>query len=282
MAKHNPKHIYLGARNAEKADAAISEIRTSSPNVPITHISCDLASLASVRDAAANLISLTPRLDLLFNNAGIMAVPPALTPDGYEIQFGTNHVGHALLTKLLLPLLLKTAALPNADVRIIILSSLGHTYTPSGGIRFDRLRTTQTESDMWARYGQSKLANLLYSAELARRYPSLTAVSVHPGFVETGLADTLESGNWHYRTLHALLRPIGTFVGLTEPCVGAANQLWAATAERGRNVVSGKYYRPVGVEPKWYYTSRNAKSEKMAAKLWEWTEAELKGWMGEK
>lgn len=109
--------------------------------------------------------------------SGIMAVPWSKTEDGYEIQFGTNHVGHALLTKLLLPTLLKTAEEPNSDVRVINVSSEGHMLAP--GIIYDQdtLESYQT----WRRYGQSKLANIFHARELQRRYPQITATSLHPG-----------------------------------------------------------------------------------------------------
>ena len=120
-----------------------------------------------------------------------MATPPGLTTDGYELQFGTNHMGHALLTKLLLPTLLRTAeSTPeNPDVRVVDVTSLGFTVAPKGGILFPELKTRcdwgmGTE---WKRYGQSKLANVLHAAELARRHPSLVTASVHPGVVNTDL-----------------------------------------------------------------------------------------------
>jgi NAD(P)-dependent dehydrogenase (short-subunit alcohol dehydrogenase family) len=122
------------------------------------------------------------------NDAGIMAVPAPVTEDGYEIQFGTNHLGHALLTKLLVPTLLATAALPDADVRIVTLTSLSHPWSVKGSIKFDTLRTSQEAESKIAKYGQSKLANILHSKELARRYPSITCASMHPGTVETGLS----------------------------------------------------------------------------------------------
>lgn len=111
-----------------------------------------------------------------------MNVPPALTPEGYEVHFAVNHIAHALLIKLLLPTLLRTAETPNSDVRIVSLTSQAFSMHPGGGIVFKDLRTTQGSGLMKSlRYGQSKLANILYAAELARRYGStITAVCISP------------------------------------------------------------------------------------------------------
>lgn len=209
------------------------------------------------------------RLDRLFLNAGIMAGPAGVTEQGYELQFGTNHMGHALLTKLLLPTLLKTAAEPGADVRVVALSSVGHAATPWGGINFAGLKTPMSSmlpSATWTRYGQSKLANILFAKELARRNPSITAVAVHPGVVATELFRS---------TLPAALGGVmnwakGTFFKRVEE--GAQNQLWAGC---GEGVVSGEYYMPVGIPGQ---CSRTANDAALAKKLWEWTEKELEAY----
>lgn len=208
------------------------------------------------------------RLDILICNASIMAVPAGLTEDGYEIQFGTNHLGHALLIKLLLSALLQSAAQPGADVRIIILTSLGFRNHPKGGIVFKALRTPQESIfGSWIRYGQSKLANILYAAELARRYPNILSVSIHPGVVQTGLVGNLGFAN-------KLLVYATNFGRMLKPAEGAYNQLWAATTSDRSKIVNGAFYEPVGVlsNNKVDATSR---SEKLAAELWDWTEQAL-------
>lgn len=224
----------------------------------------DLSSFASIKSAAATFTSQSRRLDLLFNNAGIMACPMSETVDGYEIQFGTNHMGHALLTKLLLPTLLNTAKEPDADVRIINLSSYGHTMAPPDGIIFDKAVLAQ--QGPWARYGQSKLANILYTRELAKRYPTVKSVAIHPGNIKTDL--------WaHNVKVNRLTRYGVTIFGrlwLDDVAKGARNQLWAAVA---KDVRSGVYYTPVGHQAS---GSANARNEKLAAELWDWTEKELK------
>lgn len=160
-----------------------------------------------------------------------MALDPGVSKDGYEIQFATNHLGHALLIKLLLPLLEKTAAAPGSDVRIINLTSTAHKSTPSNGIDFATLKTDQAslgsfvQPSKWMRYGQSKLANVLYAQELARRYPNIKSVSVHPGFIKTELhateniADRLLKNfltGWHWLSVEE----------------GPYNQTWAATTSK--------------------------------------------------
>jgi retinol dehydrogenase-12 len=134
LAKHNPSHIYIAARNSNTAESTISEIKSLAPKVEVTFVGCNLTSFPSVEKAARIVILTTARLDLLFSNASILGAgegpPPGLTEDGYEIQFGVNHLGHALLVKLLLPTLLKTAEL-HPDVRVIISTSAGYRFHAS-------------------------------------------------------------------------------------------------------------------------------------------------------
>jgi retinol dehydrogenase-12 len=232
----------------------------------------DLTSLRSVKDAADTVNASTSRLDILMNNAGIMAVPAALTQDGYEIQFGTNHVGHALLTKLLLPKLEATTKLPGADVRIINLSSAGHVLVPNGGIAFDQLRTDMKATSTFTRYGQSKLANVLFTKELAERYPDIRSIAIHPGAVNTGLTQgVIASWAW----TKTLIDVAGVFF-MKSAAQGALNQLWAATSPEAK---TGKYYDPVAKEVP---ASAYAQDKELAAKLWEWTEKELDQFLAEK
>lgn len=130
LAKHCPKEIFLAARTPSKAHASIEDIKKIVPNANISHLKLDLSSFASVRTAADEFIARSDQLDLLVNNTGIMAVPLSMTEDGYEIHFGTCHMGHFLLTKMLMPNLLKKAEEPNSDVRVINLSSFGHQMAP--------------------------------------------------------------------------------------------------------------------------------------------------------
>ncbi|TVY23159.1 putative oxidoreductase [Lachnellula hyalina] len=267
LAPHNPTHIYFTGRNAKAAAAVEEKVKEVAPDAKLTFLSCDLASLSHVKAATDEFLEINKegRLDILICNAGIMALPPALTKDGYEIQFGTNHLGHALIIKKLLPSLLKTDG-----ARLINLTSLGFILHPKGGIIFKDLKTTQDTGFMgsWTRYAQSKLANIVssflarviklsynidantfilkvYTRELARRYPAITTVAIHPG-ITTG--------------------------GYLTAAQGAYNEVWAATADAAK-VKSGEMYEPVGVLTK--QLNNDAKSDELAEKLWTWTEEQL-------
>jgi NAD(P)-dependent dehydrogenase (short-subunit alcohol dehydrogenase family) len=144
----------MGARNAEKVQTAINDIQESVPkSVSIKFLHIDLGSPASISEAATVFKKYSLRLDILMLNAGIMITLAGLTEDGYEIQFGTNHMGHALLTKLLLPILSSTAALPDSDVRVVILSSEAYTMTSSEGIAWETLKIQANGITTRARYG---------------------------------------------------------------------------------------------------------------------------------
>ncbi|KAF2263406.1 oxidoreductase-like protein [Lojkania enalia] len=270
LAAHSPSHIYLAARTASKATSAISDLKLAAPNAVIEHLPLDLTSFASVKEAVEIFRSKESRLDILVNNAGVMAMPYSLTKEGYEIQFGTNHMGHALLTKLLLPTMLETTKKPHADVRIINVTSMGHMFAPAGGILWDQAALEKQST--WRRYGQSKLANILFSKELANRYPEITSVSVHPGVIITDLYASLQM-NWFLRILVALygyLIPIlpGHYADTKG---GALNQTWAAGAKK-EELINGQFYVPVGVAKG---GSKYAQDAGLAKKLWEWTEGEL-------
>lgn len=194
-----------------------------------------------------------------------MAQPPSQTVDGYELQFGTNHLGHALLIKKLIPLLEAST-----DPRIVLLTSQGWGLHPRGGIVFDKLKTTQDISfgGPWIRYGQSKLANLVYARELAKRFPAITSVSVHPGVVGTGLVSGL--GIKEKMLVYAT-----TWWMILQPHEGAFSQTWAATVDKAE-IRNGGYYEPVGklMDRKLDATARDGA---LAERLWDWTEEALKG-----
>ena len=208
------------------------------PNANITFLELDLASLKSVQRASETFLASSDRLDLLINNAGIMAQPEGLTTDGYELQFGTNHMGHALLTKRLLPILQKTSQQSGSDVRVVSLSSAGIRNAPSEGIIFPALTTNMGNYGTFARYGQSKAANILFASELARRYPGITSVSLHPGVIDTQLSDAFKGNGWMGCGFGLVVALVGK--SLSE---GTKNQLWCATA---KDVVSGRFYHPIG------------------------------------
>lgn len=274
IASHNPAHIFFSGRNQARADELISKVQKVSPTTRLTFVPCDLSSFASIQDAAKQFLEKSDRLDVLMCNAGVMALEPGLSKDGYEIQFATNHLGHALLIKLLLPTLLHTASQSESDVRIINLSSTAHTTTPKAGIELDRLKTDQASCgpfytpSKFMRYGQSKLANLLYAQELAREYPDITSVSVHPGFIKTELH---QHENFMDRQMVNIVSG-GKWIDVKE---GHYNQTWAATTKK-ENLVNGAYYEPMcqQVTP----GTKQARDKVLTRKLWDWTQKELEGY----
>lgn len=190
-----------------------------------------------------------------------MGGAPGLTRSGYEKQFGTNHMGHALLLKLLLPLLNRTTS-----PRIIFTSSRGHVFCKD--IAFDTLTTPQLDVSGIAKYTQSKLANVVYARQVAKRYPNFLSLAIHPEDVATELFSKGAIGGGP--EIEYLAKEIAPKVGVTVE-EGAKNGLWAATAEE---VESGRYYVPVGVLGKGSELSRD---EALGEKLWEWTQRELEG-----
>lgn len=272
LAAHHPSQIYFSGRSQSSADALISIVRSSHPEQSITFVRMDLASMESIKQACDTILPSMQRLDIFFANAGIMASPPGLTKDGYEIQFGTNHMGHAALVNLLTPLMERKAK-EGHDVRIIWTTSLG--YKMASTIPLDKLRSPQAWCSPvyllseWYRYGHSKLANLLYAREYAARHPTVTSISVHPGVAFTSLLRDLGVFNYCF----VMLTTLGSRVTVEE-C--AWNQLWAATAPKGkgkREVVSGTFYEPVGIAGD---LTAAAKDDKLASELWDWTQCELK------
>ncbi|KAJ4391070.1 hypothetical protein N0V93_004684 [Gnomoniopsis smithogilvyi] len=269
LARHEPQEIWLTARTVEKADEAIKDIKTKVPDANIKPLAMDLSSLESIKAAARTFVAASKRLDVLMLNAGCMAAPTALTADGYELQFGTNHVGHALFTKLLAPVLDKTASEPSADVRVVVLSSAAVAFTPAGGILFDTLKTTQESIGTWDRYGQSKLANALYARQLAQHHPQWTVTAIHPGVVQTNLQHYAVERHWF---MAPIMSVVTMFLTTVED--GAQNQLWAATAPK-KDITSGGLYYPVG-DLTGGRRGLYSTDDVLAKRLWEWTEQELK------
>ncbi|KAK3942848.1 retinol dehydrogenase [Diplogelasinospora grovesii] len=270
LARHNPRRIYIA--DLPKSDDAIKAlndaIRQESGNsdLPLTYLAIDLASFDSIQKVAAKFKETEDRLDICVLNAGIMRVASGVTKDGYEITFGINYLGHALFTKLLMPTMLHTATLEGADVRVVVVSSEGHAMAPKGGILFDKLKGPCEDVKYFARYGQSKIACICLARELAREYPQITTAAVHPGRIITGMAHGLRKESWLFK----ITTPLSPLF-CVPVAVGVRNHLWAATA---KDVVSGKYYEPVGIPDK---ESPVGKDTELSRKLWEWTSNELKG-----
>lgn len=270
LARHEPKEIWLTARSADKAANAISTVKKEVPGANIKPLELDLSSFASIKAAARAFTSASDRLDILLLNAGCMGAPEELTEDGYELQFGTNHVGHALFTSLLAPVLDKTAGGAEADVRVVVLSSAAVETAPSGGILLDTVKTKQESMASMTRYSQSKLANALWARELARHHPAWTVAAVHPGVVSTNLSHHMQERHWW---LAPVIRVVNMLLTTVED--GARNQLWAATAPK-KDIQSGAFYYPVG-NLEGGRRGKYNQDDKLAKELWEWTEEELKG-----
>lgn len=270
LAEKGPAHIFFTGRNERAAEAIISRLKRAAPKVPVTFIKNDISSLQSTQEAANAFKAASDRLDILMLNAGIMAVPAATSVDGYETHFATNHMGHALLIKLLLPTMQRTAKIPGADVRLVNLSSLAYETAPSQGIDFDTLKSEQARLGIpfmakWVRYGQSKLANLLYVQQLAQHYPEITSVAIHPGVIRTGLIENLGFVD----RITMSLKFAGQFTPVEK---GSWNQCWAAIVGKSE-LENGGYYAPIGklTVP----TTKAGNDAELSKKLWEWTQKEL-------
>lgn len=275
LAVHDPAAIYLCGRRHDASETAAAELRTETGYKNIVVLDMDLASLESVKKAAAVFLARETRLDLLFLNAGVAGTAYALSKEGYESQFGINHVGHALLTQLLMPTLLSTqAATDGGDARVVLTSSNGAfapgAMLPHGGLNLAAMRQPDAYQPM-SLYCHSKLANALFGRKLATEYPSLSVTSVHPGVVKSDIW-----GKGSGSLISKILRPfmMAQWVSIDE---GAKSQLWCATTQRAGDkktdgVVSGAFYVPVGkLQP---YKGFTAKQE-LVDELWDWTTEEL-------
>lgn len=261
--------VILACRNLDKAQAALSKIRAEIPNADAETMQLDLTSLKSIRQFAAGFKAKYSRLDVLLNNAGIMMVPYARTEDGFERQFGTNHLGHFALTGLLMELLLKT---PGS--RVVNVSSNGHRF---GTMPFDNLMYTGGKgySRMGA-YGRSKLANLLFTYELQRRLAAkgagTLAVAAHPGLSATNLAAPI-IGGFMLKLGQPFMR-----LFMQSAAMGALPSIRAAVDPA---VSGGQYYGPGGPNgtkgyPVLSQSNEASHNEADARRLWQVSE-ELTG-----
>ncbi|KAJ3257821.1 hypothetical protein HK103_004289 [Boothiomyces macroporosus] len=258
--------VYLAARSDERANAAIAKIKQEIPDADIVHLKLDLQDLKQVKSAADTFKSKEAKLDILINNAGIMACPFALSKDGIETQFATNHVGHYLLTRELISTLLKT---PNP--RVVNLSSLAHLHAPEHGIEFDKIND-ENALNTWARYGQSKLANILFTRGLNKRFgdKGLLANSVHPGWVNTELDRGIQqSAGIFYTITYPANWLTQKLIALT-PLQGALTSLYCATSpEIEEKKIRDKYFIPIANEQE---SSPLSRDEALSEKLWKFTE----------
>ena len=259
LAEHGA-HVVLAVRNLDKGKDAVSRITANSPQADVALQELDLTSLESVRAAAEQLRSDYDRIDLLINNAGVMWTPKSTTKDGFELQFGTNHLGHFVLTNLVMP-----ALVAGAPSRVVNLSSGGHR---SSDILWDDPNFARTPYDKMTSYGQSKTANILFSVELDRRMADrgVRAYAVHPGVIQTELSRymTPEDLTGMLERMKAMGREMPPY---KTPEGGAATSLWAATAPELENI-GGVYLEDCHVSQAMPY----ATDPEAAVRLWALTE----------
>jgi NAD(P)-dependent dehydrogenase (short-subunit alcohol dehydrogenase family) len=257
--------VIVACRNTAKGDEAATQIRQDVPDADLRVEQLDLADLDSVRSFADGLAE--ARVDLLINNAGVMAPPRRLTKDGFESQFGTNHLGHFALTGLLLPRLLATA-----EPRVVTVSSPAHRI---GRIRFGDLEGERHYQN-WLWYGQSKLANLMFCFELQRRTTEagvpLKSMAAHPGYARTNLQ--FAAPPWYEQLVMRVTNPI---LGQSAE-MGALPSLYAATVP---GLPGGSFVGPDGFleqrgHPHVVTAAGRAYDEDAWRRLWEVSE-ELTG-----
>ena len=217
-------HLVIAARDQAKLDEAASAIKDGSGSEKVETILCDLASLDSVRACATEAAERFDRIDLLINNAGVMACPLSRTAEGFEMQFGTNHVGHFLLTNLLMPMLKK-----GTTPRIVNLSSRGHVFD---NVHFDDPNYETREYEKWTSYGQSKTANVQFSVGLEKRLAAhdIHAYAVHPGGIMTNLGRHMTQEDMEWMTNRIKKNSTSGEVNFKTIPQGAATSCYAATS----------------------------------------------------
>jgi len=260
--------VVMACRDTVKAESAAERIRDMSPGARVAVQCLDLGSQESVRAGAAAIAADYPRIDLLINNAGVMYPPKQTTSDGFELQFGTNHLGHFALTGLLLGNLL-----PVAGSRVVVVASMAHRI--KARIDFDDLQWERRRYGRVASYGQSKLANLMFAYELQRRLTaansSTIAVAAHPGVAATELTRHVP-----LMSLPGFVRLAGVLLNTAE--MGALPSLRAATDPAVRG---GEYFGPDGLaelrgHPREVASSAQSRDTEIAERLWRVSE-ELTG-----
>ncbi|KAJ6553017.1 NAD-P-binding protein, partial [Mycena capillaripes] len=230
--------VYLAARSSSKGNAAIAELETETGK-RAEFLELDLADLRSVRRAATTFLTNEERLDILFNNGGVM-IPPTdeLTAQGYDLQFGTNALGHFFLTELLLPALTASHTHWSVPARIINTTSTGHTVCPKREVFFDAVKAGPARDTLIKKtlYGGSKLGNIIVSDYYTRNHADvLVSCSLHPGLIKSGIQ----------RNGPGILKFISG-IAFSATSVGAYTQLWAGTTASAEEI-NGKYFLPVGI-----------------------------------
>jgi len=254
--------VVLAVRDDAKGGAALASIRETVPDAAIETAIVDLGSLTSVREFADDVLARTSTIDILINNAGVMYTPFGRTADGFEMQFGTNHLGHFLLTNLLVP-----AVLAAAPARIVNLSSGGHR---GSDIIWDDPNYERRPYDKFESYGQSKTANILFTVELDQRLMSrgVRSYAVHPGMISTELGRHMTRDDMQALLARAKSGPSGGLPARKSIPAGAATSVWAATAPELADV-GGVYLADCQIAEASDYALDTAS----ASRLWAMSEA---------
>jgi len=260
-------HVIMTARDRTKGERAIEELRARQPHASLELRHLDLSDMDSVKTFAQGILADRVPVDVLINNAGVMMPPRSLTKQGFELQFGTNHLGHFALTGLLLDRLRA-----GRDSRVVTVSSTAH---KSGSIRFDDL-TGERGYARWAFYAQSKFANTVFGLELDRRLRAggipVKSILAHPGYSATNLQTSGPTG-----VLNLMMRISNRLVA-QDVEVGGLSQLYAATDPK---VEGGQFFGPDGLAESWGYPTivqpvDTARVAETARRLWQVSE-ELTG-----
>ncbi|KAK6783336.1 hypothetical protein RDI58_021133 [Solanum bulbocastanum] len=254
-------HVVMAVRNVKSGTEIKDSILKEIPHAKVDVMELDLGSMESVRKFASKYNSTGYPLNILINNAGVMAPPFMLSQDNIELQFATNHLGHFLLTNLLLQNLKNTAQGSHKEGRIVNVSSLGHRFTYREGIRFDKINDKDSYTAILA-YGQSKLANILHANELARHFKEegaeITANSLHPGSITTNLLR-------HQSLVEGLVNWIGKYFIKNIP-QGAATTCYVALHPQVKGI-TGEYFSDSNISAS---TSQGTDAE-LAKKLWDFS-----------
>lgn len=260
LARDGARVIFT-SRDAARGEAARTEIVERSGSALVEVMPLDLASLASVRAFAERVLAATDRIDVLVNNAGLLLQQRTETEEGFETTFGVNHLGHFLLTDLL-----RERLVASAPARVVVVSSNAHTFARNG-LDFDDLQATRRYS-AFPVYSRSKLANILFTNELARRLADtgVTANSLHPGYVDSRFGRDGDSGglDWFFG--------LGARLFAIPPEAGAATSVFLSRDE-GVTGVTGAYF----VKSRERRASARATDAAAAARLWEVSEALVSG-----
>lgn len=270
LARHGAD-LVVTARNAAKADDAVASIQKAAPGSKVDVVSLDLADLANTTTAAKGVVAAYDRIDILINNAGIMATPKGQTAEGFELQIGTNHLGHFAWTATLWPLLASSSA------RVVTVSSFMHKSVTNIDLRSLTKEGSPRRYGRWKSYGESKLADLLFALELNRRTKAsgvpVVSVAAHPGYASTNLTKPAAGSRASFLpgvAMHQVSKVLGQ-----SAAHGAWPLLMAAT---DADLTGGEYVGPSGFSemrgrPQLVGMSRTAKDEDLASALWSASES---------